>query len=36
MGLVIGKSTYSMILAIAETDKIVKLKNDDQLEDFRE
>ena len=36
MGLVIGKSAYSMILAIAETDKIVKVKNEDQLEDFRE
>ena len=28
MGLVIGKSAYSMILAIAETDKIVKVKNE--------
>jgi hypothetical protein len=36
MGLVAAKTLYTMVLAIAETDKKVKIKADQGLEEFRE
>ena len=36
MGLVVSKTLYTMVLAIAETDKKVKIKADEGLEEFRE
>ena len=36
MGLVISKTIYTLIFAIAETDKVVKIKDQDKLNDYRE
>ena len=36
MGLVVSKTLYTLVLAIAETDKMVKIKDKEDLADYRE
>ena len=36
MGLVVSKTLFTLVLAIAETDKKVKIKSPEGLEHFRE